>query len=421
MIKDGQSTPREAGTSPDESTIYKLASYCSSCRFHLEYTVDFRSCESKEGICPTERSPLHHFLHAPEMAQAWQLKFQEKEPYLYAFRCTDDRCKATLYIRLRPPHLGKEFVDLLTDPEILQARFNMAKEASPERLDLESATPIQVLSYLLKYIQDSMNPKKSRKKIPMRNRLFMVSFGDDCDDVLRYLGFWNNGDGEDGEEASWFLPEPSTDKALRQRLDEVKEELSVLIQSRPSAEIQTLRDSLKSQLFTASPALQHMERALSCLDYPKTPSASAVIDITLEEHPYYASLGALGSFSDELLLFAYDRQVQCDPNNTSYYFECLVDLAKGRKSEKLEMKVMTLASQGQSNRKELDGAYQYFGIDATIEKLFSDDHIIGLFKSRLSDTSPAEESTMREMLRVIAQARRSDLIMQEATNCLSPT
>lgn len=131
---------------------------------------------------------------------------------------------------------------------------------------------------------------------------------------------------------------------------------------------------------------------------------------------YYASLGALSSFSDDLLLFSYDRQVDSDPKNSSYYFECLQDLAKGRKSETLETKVMMLASQGQTNRKDVENAYAYFGIDPKHASELSDSLIIGQFKSRLQDISPAQEAETREMLRTIGQARHSSDILAEASN-----
>lgn len=131
---------------------------------------------------------------------------------------------------------------------------------------------------------------------------------------------------------------------------------------------------------------------------------------------YYAGLGALGDFSDTLLVFAYSRQVGTDAANSAYYFECLQDLAIGRKSSMLEEKVQMLASEGQTNRKEITTAYSYFGIDLSHITLLSDDVVIGRFKSRMQDTSPAYEEETRQMLRIIGQARGSSKILQEASS-----
>ena len=59
----------------------------------------------------------------------------------------------------------------------------------------------------------------------------------------------------------------------------------------------------------------------------------------------YASLGALGDFSDRLIAFSYDRQAQCDPVEGPYYFDCLSELATGRRSDMLITKTATLASE----------------------------------------------------------------------------
>jgi ubiquitin carboxyl-terminal hydrolase 25/28 len=59
----------------------------------------------------------------------------------------------------------------------------------------------------------------------------------------------------------------------------------------------------------------------------------------------YASLGALGDFSDRLIAFSYERQAVCDPVEGPYYFDCLQELATGRGSDMLITKSATLASE----------------------------------------------------------------------------
>jgi ubiquitin carboxyl-terminal hydrolase 25/28 len=59
----------------------------------------------------------------------------------------------------------------------------------------------------------------------------------------------------------------------------------------------------------------------------------------------YASLGALGDFSDRLVAFSYERQAACDPVEGPYYFDCLQELATGRGSDMLITKSATLASE----------------------------------------------------------------------------
>jgi len=133
---------------------------------------------------------------------------------------------------------------------------------------------------------------------------------------------------------------------------------------------------------------------------------------------YYAGLGAVGDFSDALILFAYARQSTIDASNRPYYYECLEDLAKGRKSEVLDTQVAMLASQGLTSKRDVDQAYQYFGIEPAHVPLISDDHIKGVFKSRLSDMGPASAPETRQQLRVLAEARDSALLRTEASETM---
>lgn len=132
----------------------------------------------------------------------------------------------------------------------------------------------------------------------------------------------------------------------------------------------------------------------------------------------YAGLGAVGDFSDALILFAFARQTAVDLENRSYYYECLQDLAIGRKSEELEMQVAFAGSRGFTSRKEVEGAYRYFGIEPAHALHINDEHIIGTFKSRLSDMSPSLAEETRRQLRIIGDARDSATIRAEAADAL---
>jgi ubiquitin carboxyl-terminal hydrolase 25/28 len=107
-----------------------------------------------------------------------------------------------------------------------------------------------------------------------------------------------------------------------------------------------------------------------------------------------------------------------DIANSPYYFECLQDLARGRESEMLGTQVAVLASKGVMSKRDLDRAYQYFGIDPTHAQVISDEHIIGSFKARLSDISPLQADEARKQLRVLGDARESDRIRAEASNSI---
>ena len=107
-----------------------------------------------------------------------------------------------------------------------------------------------------------------------------------------------------------------------------------------------------------------------------------------------------------------------DVENRSYYFECLHDLATGRKSEELQIHVAMLGSQGFTSKREIERAYRYFNIEPAHAVHINDEHIIGTYKSRLSDTSPSMADDTRRQLRIIGDARDSDLIRAEASDAL---
>jgi len=110
--------------------------------------------------------------------------------------------------------------------------------------------------------------------------------------------------------------------------------------------------------------------------------------------------------SDGLVNWAYERQRACDPVNAPYYFECFESIARGRGSENLQFEVARLRSEGQFSMSDLESSYKSLGVDPDRS---DDDLIIGMFKSRLAD-APRQEGPMREDMRIIGTARRSEKI-----------
>ena len=152
------------------------------------------------------------------------------------------------------------------------------------------------------------------------------------------------------------------------------------------------------------PALKDIERSLGCFDYPKR---SRTVDLSIEEHPHYASLGAVDQFTDDFLSWAYDRQCECDPANKPYYLDCLADIAKGRQSSDLETKVVMATSAGQHGLKDIEEAFKFFALDPTTTE--GDDYIIGVYSARV-DSAPRQKDEARRCLKVIASARNSEKI-----------
>lgn len=89
--------------------------------------------------------------------------------------------------------LHPEWVQLLTDPELLLQRADEAIATHPERLEgIARPQPINVLENLRTYIINAFNPSQQGKSISAINKRFMACFGVEgkpCKDLLEFLGF----------------------------------------------------------------------------------------------------------------------------------------------------------------------------------------------------------------------------------------
>ena len=129
---------------------------------------------------------------------------------------------------------------------------------------------------------------------------------------------------------------------------------------------------------------------------------------------YFAGLGALPNFSDNLLIFAYERQRTCDPDSAPFYLGCLREVAQARQSETLHTKVALMASSGEISYREVHEAYRFFGVDS----LQDDASVIGAFQARMAD-APRQEVEARQHLQAIGVARRSEAIQSTASSSRS--
>ena len=148
--------------------------------------------------CPSREYPLHHFVFsasAADVKMGEELKntpSNQSQSTNFHFQCTVEQCQAALAIRMRPPHLRDDHLRLLTDTALLEARKGEAIRSDPARFDdFQTAKPIETLGFLYSYIRDSLDLTRpmSRRRIPVRNRVFMLSFGSDCDKLFEEFGF----------------------------------------------------------------------------------------------------------------------------------------------------------------------------------------------------------------------------------------
>ncbi|KZF24550.1 cysteine proteinase [Xylona heveae TC161] len=417
VTKYEQSVLPPVGASVEPFNFYKLGAFCQYCRCHVDLVIDLRG-HGAGSPCPTRSAPLHHLQYKPELSTAAkQEPLGHGDEYVdfveHAFECSIPTCAAGVRICMKRPRLSPDFVRMLTDPNVIRERAESAINSDPERMHGQTVpTPIEVMTNLRQYINDSTT-RPENTKIPSLNKRFMTSIGESCQDLLEYLGFSRAED-----YTGWILPRPDRSSEtpykdpLRLLLDDVEKELLVLISLRPAEEKRG-----RHVPFLPPPSLRDIEGLLGSLDYDKTPSARRTVDLTVAEHPFYASLGTVSDFSDGLLIYAFDRQIWCDRVNAPYYLECLEGLSQARRSEALQTKVAVMESQGEISRKEIRQAYSFFNLDPSAMEL-DDDLIIGTFQARIQD-APRQDEEARRLLKVIAQDRNSRRIQQVASETVT--
>ncbi|KFY26487.1 hypothetical protein V493_04054 [Pseudogymnoascus sp. VKM F-4281 (FW-2241)] len=427
--KDWQTSIPPFDKKPTTQTQCISASYCSFCLHHFDVVVDYTRQPGKNIPCRAGTShPLHHFQYVgSEFQTQEELKSPENKydnhKEQHAFKCSAFSCPATVTIRISPPRLSRSQSALLLDPRKVYARGAKVIEEDPDRYgESRPSLPCEVLAVIRTYLTHALtNAPGESKRIAARNKRFLLAFGYECKELLEYLGFTYeqervmNGDVEE-EEGFWSLPavSPSTEptgavvpKTNRNFVEDVLCEVSQRLADRPPEE---LKQGNSQILYNPLPALKDLRIALGFLGFP---TDNRVVNLEANEHPHYASLGAISSFSDELIFFAYSRQRDCDPSNKPYYLECLQGIGKGRGSPFLEEEFVKIVSLGENTLTEIEEAYRFFALNPAIDH--GDDHIIGVYKSRI-ENAPLQKDQAKRALLLIGKARNSAKIQEVANN-----
>jgi ubiquitin carboxyl-terminal hydrolase 25/28 len=111
----------------------------------------------------------------------------------YHYQCSHLSCSAMVSLRILSPLITPQFLELLSDPELIRERAEEAIAAQPERLEgMAIPAPITVLDNLRLYLHNALHSHERSKAISSANKRFMLSFGLEgtaCKGVLEFLGF----------------------------------------------------------------------------------------------------------------------------------------------------------------------------------------------------------------------------------------
>lgn len=193
VIKSKQSFLPKPEQRSSSGNPTKVSAICSKCRYHLQLVVT-----STPGI-GSQSLPghIHHLVYKSGRqrggASAEEITPKGQVAETFHYDCSYLTCPAAVSVRIVSPVLHPEWVQLLTDPELLLQRADEAIQTHPERLEgIARPQPINVLENLHAYISNAFNPSQQNKSISAINKRFITCFGVEgkpCKDLLEFLGF----------------------------------------------------------------------------------------------------------------------------------------------------------------------------------------------------------------------------------------
>ncbi|KAF3915703.1 hypothetical protein AA313_de0209928 [Arthrobotrys entomopaga] len=375
--------PNQSNRSPfavEAGARHVVAAVCQVCRKHIEVIVEHDATAEVSSMCPTEVNPLHYFRYDKDRSGPFVSKdVKHEKAGELDVRCFD--CTNPGFLWNRNQEAMNKYPERFLDPKA-------PADSNPKPVARAVPTPAMVLKTMRQVIS-GVTARKERRNIPRFNVRFLTQLGDECLDIMTSLGFTVEGE----ELVPPLLPPQDTNLILQDEmaktLDDWDQELMIL------AALNDIGETVLSPIRADG----DLKKLLGASNYDMG-SRRHLIDLTQLEHPMYASLGAQSDFSDRLLFWAYQRQKECDPIHAAYYFDCLTDLAHGRKSEDLQFEVATLKSQGEFTTTDIREAYKSLGVS---EGSTDESYIIGSFQSRVTD-APRHEPALRESLSIIGRA-----------------
>jgi hypothetical protein len=399
-----------------DSPHTKVAAICQHCRYHVDADLlrgsSQNSTSSKKAGCASTGNPLHFF--SPEIAAPPNP--QSPEAILgrnkYEYRCINCMAKATIHFR--PPRLTDEYATLLTDRDHLALRHKAAILQDSARPGMEVQPGHKALEALSSYVKDALSTDKPARAIPKFNKRFMLSLGEDCAPLLRWLGYRESVSSE-GEQI-WNPPKPQlpdpfgAPEATWQRilLEDVLEEVYAMLRSYSVLE----QRSLKNPPPSTEPAEPALQKIFGADLYER--NSFGLRSNNRADDVNFAGLGILADFPAQYIIWAFRQQVERDPANAFFYYDSFYAITQLLQNEDLDIELGILASEGYVGQEYLREAYRCFALDWATD--IADEQIMGLFQSRMESSARDREAELRQHLAVIARHRQSANLSDAAEN-----
>ncbi|QPG93659.1 hypothetical protein C2857_001529 [Epichloe festucae Fl1] len=397
-----------------------LSSICLDCHFHFVFKMTWDAAHS-DSICHPNQSswplrdnqfPWHHLVWVgsgsdPEIAQDnnkyYPLLAREH------FVCSAPPCTFQLTLEVSEPRVPQSWIELLLDRETICEQLRVAKEQDPSRYegvtdDWAYQATLNLNTYLKNLLECSPEDARSISK---RNKRFAVLFGPRCFGMFRQLEFTEKTDIIDGVDEGSFTPSPPPPAGgpsgateigtYRSYLEDVRSEVQCLIHKAAQA---AERPNIITPVLHAD---------LGCQEVPNV-SSNALVDVER-----YKTLGVLPNQSREAVVNAYKRQWELLPNRRRALVDSIMGIANDTGDELLSDYAITQSSvfDNQTHRpgnSDDDGlvpqALDFLGLQPPNN--YSAELLIQAFRRKLAQ-SPADATTARSMLLVIAQNSNDDM------------
>lgn len=401
-------------------TSRTLSSICLDCHFHFVFKMTWDQVHT-ESLCNQDQSswplrdnqfPWHHLVWVGSASDSEVMHDNSKYYPLLArehFVCSAPPCTFQLTLELSEPRMPQSWIKLLLDREAICEQLKAAREQEPSRYDGATdewayQATLNLNTYLKNLLESSPEDARSISK---RNKRFAVLFGPRCFGMFRQLGFTEKVDIRDGTDEGSFTPSPPPPAGGPQGATEIGTYRSYLEDVR--AEVQCLIHKAGQAAERPTIILPVLHADLGCQEVPNA-SASALVDAER-----YKLIGVLPSHSREAVVNAYKRQWDLMPSRRRALVDSIMGIANDTSDELLSDFAITQSSVF-DNQTHIVGngdddslvpqALNFLGLQPPNN--YSAESLIRAFRHKVSQ-SPADVTTARSMLLVIAQNSNDDL------------
>ncbi|OIW26512.1 cysteine proteinase [Coniochaeta ligniaria NRRL 30616] len=398
-----------------------ISCICRHCKYHFLFHFE----QDSPSICPTPhnsnnengKAALCHLVLAESQVMVPTAEdVFNPVTQTGTWRCSSPTCSFKVSVAISKPRMKMEHIKLVVDEKRIAHQRQQAIELDPVRFNpqtLKNDMEYTALTTLNAYLRDCLGKTvdEQPKRIATRNKRFYIQFGASSSHIFEYLGLEKR---VIDDEDYWFLPElehyPNEKTPIntqRAFIEDARSEIQALIEEQGGQQSGGVVKPWSEALFK-------LKRALNC-PWWDTAGGKKPEDADAD----FRLLGTLPNPNEDMLKYAYQRQVDADPLRRKVYCDALQRLASHR-SVDLQIFTVTEASlieqQEASFNTPLAQAYSHFNLPADCTE--SDDFVINRYLV-FFEQSPAQKMQHRQKLFLIGHERKSKSIMEQAARGFS--